>query len=125
MENWKIQIDGIGILNVDEISPIFAIQDSKASGRGENLIMFREILGGVNRFDCAINYPEGENLRILRALSKKPIVNINIYNANEGIRRTMKVSVKCEKIPTIFLSGKEYGDGKIEVSFTQFGKDKV
>lgn len=125
MENWKIQIDGIGVLNVDEISPIFAIQDSKASGRSENLIMFREILGGVNSFNCAINYPEGENLRILRDLSKKPIVNINIYNPNEGIRRTMQTSVKCEKIPTKILAGKEYGDGKIEVSFTQTGKDDV
>lgn len=125
MKNWEVQIDGIGILKVDEILPIFAIQDSKASGRGENLIMFREILGGVNRFDCVINYPEGENLRILRKLSKKPIVKINIYNANEGIRRTMKVSVKCEKIPTRILSGKEYGDGKIEFSFTQTGKDNV
>ena len=125
MKNWEMQIDGIGTLKVDEILPIFAVQDSKASGRGENLIMFREILGGVNRFNCSINYPEGENLRILRALSKKPIVNINIYNPNEGIRRTMQTSVKCEKIPTKILSGREYGDGKIEVSFTQTGKDDV
>ena len=125
MENWEIEISGIGKLKVDEIKPEFAIQDSKASGRGENLIMFREILGGVNKFTCSCNYPADENLRILRALSRKPIVDINIYNPNEGIRRSMKVNVKCEKIPTIFLNNKEYGDGKIEVSFTQSGKDNV
>lgn len=125
MEKWEINIDGIGVLNVDKIDPEFAIQDSKSSGRGENLIMFREILGGINKFSCEINYPTGKQLTILRKLLKKPIANINVYNSNEGIRRELNVNVKCEKIPIIILNGDEYGDGKIVVSFTQTGKDNI
>lgn len=125
MEKWEILIDGKDKLVVDEILPEFAIQDSKASGRGEDLIMFREILGGINNFTCKINFPTGEQLRILKSLTRKPVVNIDIYNATQGVRRQMKVNVKCEKIPIIILNDEEYGDGAIEVKFTQFGKDTV
>jgi hypothetical protein len=124
MEKDYIVVIGEDRLKVDEINPEFAIQDSKASGRGEDLTMYREILGGINKFTCKLNYPYGERLNIIRKLSRTPIVTIDIYNPMEGKRRQMKVSVKCEKINTIKISGIEYAK-PLDISFTQIGKDII
>lgn len=123
MKKWEMTVDG-ELLKIDEIHPEFAIQDSKASCRGEDLTMYREILGGINKFTVKIYYATDNQLEIIRRISRKPIVDIDIYNPMQGIRRQMKASVKCEKIEIKVLGDKEYVE-PIEISFTQTGKDRV
>lgn len=124
MEKHIVLINGTDRLKADEIISEFAIQDSKASGRGEDLYMYREILGGINKYTIKINYATGEQLNILRRLSRRPMVDIDIYSPIEGRRRQMKVSVKHEKLEVIILGGVEYAK-PLELSFTQVGKDIV
>lgn len=123
MENHIIRVNGKK-LKVDDIKPTFAIQDSSASGRSESLDMFREILGGINKFVCPIAVATGEQLEFLRKLSRTPTGTIDIYNSMQGRRRTMKVEIKLETWDTFYINGEEYAKD-ITISFTQSGKDVI
>lgn len=123
MEKYQIKINNT-TLNVDHLGFEYSQQDSESSGRSEDLTMYRDVLGLINKVTCGFDYKQGSELTTLLNIAKHTTsANVTYVDPSDG-EVTKKMYVTCDPIKVLLLEGK-YVAEPFEMRLIQMDGDEV
>lgn len=123
MEKHQIKVNDI-TLNVDHLGFEYSQQDSESSGRSEDLTMYRDVLGLINKVTCGFDYKQGNELLTLLNIAKHTTsASVTYYDPSDG-EVTKNMYVNCDPIKVLLLND-AYVAEPFEMRFTQMDGDEV
>lgn len=123
MEKYQVKVNTT-TLNCDHISFEYSQQDSESSGRSENLTMYRDVLGLINKIYCGFDYKQGSELTSLLNIAKHVTSASVTYVDPEAGEVTKNMYVTCDKIEVLLIND-VYIAQPFEMRFIQMDGDAV
>ena len=123
MEKYQIKVNNT-TLNVDHLEFEYSQQDSESSGRSEDLTMYRDVLGLINKISCGFDYKQGSELTTLLNIAKHTTsASVTYIDPTDG-EVTKNMYVTCDVIKVQLLNG-VYVAEPFEMRFIQMDGDEV
>lgn len=123
IEKYQIKVNDTTI-NVDNLSFEYAQQDSEASTRSEDLTMYREVLGLINKIYCGFEHLQGAELAtVLHIIKHVKSANVTYVDPVDGVV-TKNMYVVADTVKVMILNG-IYVAEPFEIRFIQMDGDEV
>lgn len=123
IEKYQVKVNNTTI-NVDSLSFEFAQQDSESSGRSEDLTMYRDVLGLINKISCGFEFLQGNELStILNIVKHIKSASVTYVDPTDGVV-TKNMYVAADTVKVKLLNG-EYVSEPFEIRFIQMDGDEV
>lgn len=123
MKKYQIKINNTTI-DVDHLGFEYSQQDSESSGRSEDLTMYREVLGLINKIYVGFEPKTGSELNtILNIVKHTTSASVTYVDPLDG-EVTKNMYVVSDKVEVELLNG-EYWSKPFEIRCTQMNGDEV
>ena len=123
MEKYQVKV-GNTILNCDHIGFEYSQQDSESTGRSEDLTMYRDVLGLINKVSCGFDYKQGSELSTLLNIVKHTKSTSFTYVDPVDGEVTKNMYVTSDAVKVMLING-EYVAEPFEMRFIQMDGDEV